>query len=79
MAELFQSACSTTASAYPTSTYSTRAAAERLTAASPQPMPVIDVNSGCANGERTPRRMSTASTPPSCPTRPPDSANARPM
>ena len=48
-------------------------------AARPQPMPVIEVNSGCANGEMIPRRISTASTPPFCPISPPASAKARPM
>jgi len=46
---------------------------------SPQPMPVMAVKSGCAKGERIPRRMSTARTPPPCPTSASSSAKARPM
>ena len=46
-------------------------------AAIPAPIPIIAVNNGCANGESTPRRMSTPITLPSCPT-PASSVNARP-
>jgi hypothetical protein len=36
----------------------------RLFEAIPAPIPVIAVNSGCANGESSPRITSTANTPP---------------
>ena len=42
----------------------------------PTPMPVIDVNSGCANGESSPRRTKVATMPAAGAA--PASVNARP-
>lgn len=58
--EKFQAPCSSIAPHSPATGAATRAA-PRCSAAYATPSPVIEVNSGCPNGEITPRMMKTAS------------------
>ena len=74
---MFQRECSATATTYPTATAPNRPPTDGLRAAIPAPIPIMAVNSGCANGESTPRSSRTASTLPTWPT-PASSVNALP-